>query len=154
MAQESYKWLRRRKIRAFYDYVAASRTSEGIRALIQTSGLGKLKPNIMMMGFHRTWANWSESAMDEYISAMNEALDANLAITLLWVVLTLSALHSEKTFCWTSVRSHVASICIVKFHIQMKNLQHPTCYQLLNQKCQNTEDQLLVWWNFGGFSSL
>jgi hypothetical protein len=83
MAQESYNWLRRRKIRAFYDYVAARNTVEGIRALIQTSGLGKLKPNILMMGFHRTWSNWSEQAMDEYVSSLNEALDANLAVALL-----------------------------------------------------------------------
>ncbi|GAU95054.1 hypothetical protein RvY_06735 [Ramazzottius varieornatus] len=80
MGQEAYKWLRRRKIHAFYDYVAAKNTSEGIRALIQTSGLGKLKPNILMMGFPNGWRSSNETALDEYVGAINEAFDANLGV--------------------------------------------------------------------------
>ena len=83
LAQEAYKWLRRRKIRAFYDYVAAKSTSEGIRALIQTSGLGKLKPNILMMGFPNTWRSNNELALEEYVGAINEAFDANFGVIIM-----------------------------------------------------------------------
>ncbi|GAV06345.1 hypothetical protein RvY_16354 [Ramazzottius varieornatus] len=85
MSQESYRWLRRRKIRAFYDFVATKSTAEGIRALIQTSGLGKMRPNIIMMGFLNSWRTCNESTVEEYVGAIHEAFDANLGVIILCI---------------------------------------------------------------------
>ena len=83
LVRETYRWLQRRKIKAFYDHVAANQVQEGMRALIQTSGLGKLKPNIVMMGYHHDWNEWTEDSLLAYIGTINDVLDANLAIAIL-----------------------------------------------------------------------
>ncbi|XP_055357606.1 LOW QUALITY PROTEIN: solute carrier family 12 member 3-like [Paramacrobiotus metropolitanus] len=84
LAREIYIWLRRQKIRAFYDYVAAERTVEGMKALIQTSGLGKLKPNIIMMGYQQSWSGWTEESINSYIGVINHAFDYNIAVAILY----------------------------------------------------------------------
>ena len=83
LEDETYKWFFRRKVRAFYEHFAADNTLEGIRALIQTSGLGKLKPNILMLGYHRNWTNWNENSMEEYINVIHDAFDARRGVILL-----------------------------------------------------------------------
>ncbi|XP_055351604.1 solute carrier family 12 member 3-like isoform X2 [Paramacrobiotus metropolitanus] len=84
LEQETYKWFFRRKIRAFYEIYAAADTEEGTRALIQTSGLGKLRPNIVMMGYHRNWTNWNEDSMEEYINVIHYAFDSRRGVILFY----------------------------------------------------------------------
>jgi Solute carrier family 12 len=81
--QEIYRWFRRRKIQAFYEYISSVSTLEGVRALIQIAGLGKLKPNILMMGYHLNWTNWSAASMDEYVKVIHDTFDANRALIIL-----------------------------------------------------------------------
>ena len=83
LEQEVYRWFRRRKIHSFYEYISAVNTLEGTRALIQTSGLGKLKPNILMMGYHLNWTNWNAASMDEYVRVIHDAFDAHRAVIIL-----------------------------------------------------------------------
>ncbi|KAJ6635774.1 Bumetanide-sensitive sodium-(potassium)-chloride cotransporter, partial [Pseudolycoriella hygida] len=53
--KEGHKWLQARKIKAFYDIVQNNEFESGVRALIQTSGIGKLAPNIVLMGYKANW---------------------------------------------------------------------------------------------------
>ncbi|OWA51104.1 Solute carrier family 12 member 2 [Hypsibius exemplaris] len=83
LEQEVYRWFRRKKIQAFYEYISSSSTLEGTRALIQTSGLGKLKPNILMMGYHLNWTNWNAASMDEYVKVIHDTFDAHRGLIIL-----------------------------------------------------------------------
>uniref|UniRef100_A0A6Q2XXM5 Uncharacterized protein n=1 Tax=Esox lucius TaxID=8010 RepID=A0A6Q2XXM5_ESOLU len=53
------KWLNRRKVRSFYTPFTGDCLREGAKHLLQASGLGKLKPNTLIMGFKN---NWKEKA--------------------------------------------------------------------------------------------
>ena len=51
--------------------------------MIQTVGLGKMKPNILMMGYLRKWSDASFQVVNDYVSVVNLALDAHLAVMIL-----------------------------------------------------------------------
>uniref|UniRef100_A0A8C4DXW9 Solute carrier family 12 member 10, tandem duplicate 1 n=1 Tax=Dicentrarchus labrax TaxID=13489 RepID=A0A8C4DXW9_DICLA len=53
------KWMNRRKVRSFYTPFTADSLRAGARHLLQASGLGKLKPNTLVLGFK---ANWRDSS--------------------------------------------------------------------------------------------
>lgn len=63
--EEGNKWLKVRKIRAFYNMVNSSNFESGANALIQSSGIGKLTPNVVLMGYKY---NWQTSSADELLS--------------------------------------------------------------------------------------
>ena len=50
------EWLSLHKIKGFYSLVDDVDFEEGARCLMQASGVGKMRPNIIMMGFKSDWA--------------------------------------------------------------------------------------------------
>ncbi|KAG4077496.1 hypothetical protein HA402_002923 [Bradysia odoriphaga] len=62
---EGNKWLKTRKIRAFYNVVNSSNFESGANALVQTSGIGKLTPNFVLIGYKY---KWQTSSADELLS--------------------------------------------------------------------------------------
>lgn len=44
-----------RKIKAFYSPIANTSLRLGTQTLLQTAGLGKLRPNILLLGFKTDW---------------------------------------------------------------------------------------------------
>lgn len=48
-------WLYERKIQAFYCAVANESLRDGVQYLLQTVGLGKMHPNILLLGFNNMW---------------------------------------------------------------------------------------------------
>ena len=46
------KWLKINHIKAFYAVTSNSKLSEGAQAAIDFCGLGKLSPNMVLLGFH------------------------------------------------------------------------------------------------------
>ncbi|XP_053611514.1 bumetanide-sensitive sodium-(potassium)-chloride cotransporter isoform X2 [Plodia interpunctella] len=85
LSSRAYQWFTRRKIKAFYTVVDDSSFKNGASALIQTSGLGKLKPNILMMGFKEDWVSCDRSDMVDYVEVMHKALDVHMALALVRV---------------------------------------------------------------------
>uniref|UniRef100_A0A8C2J3R4 Solute carrier family 12 member 10, tandem duplicate 1 n=1 Tax=Cyprinus carpio TaxID=7962 RepID=A0A8C2J3R4_CYPCA len=67
------KWLNQRKVRSFYTSFKASDLREGARHLLQASGLGKMKPNILVMGFKM---NWQESSINQAFE-VDEAIESD-----------------------------------------------------------------------------
>uniref|UniRef100_A0A914X9Q7 Solute carrier family 12 member 2 n=1 Tax=Plectus sambesii TaxID=2011161 RepID=A0A914X9Q7_9BILA len=80
------KWLENRKVKAFYNPIANATLSSGTDILLQMSGLGKLKPNVLLMGFKGNWnANKLEGLDDinEYFKAIRDAFDSNVGVAVL-----------------------------------------------------------------------
>jgi solute carrier family 12 sodium/potassium/chloride transporter 2 len=48
-------WLRSKNIKAFYKLMESNSLSDGIKSLMQASGIGKFTPNIVMLGFKTNW---------------------------------------------------------------------------------------------------
>ncbi|XP_065111080.2 solute carrier family 12 member 10, tandem duplicate 1 [Paramisgurnus dabryanus] len=77
------KWLNQRKVRAFYTALKASSLREGTQHLLQTSGLGKLKPNIVVMGFKTNWQEATPHGIDDYINTIYDSFDSNHGVCVL-----------------------------------------------------------------------
>uniref|UniRef100_A0A8C2U8U3 Solute carrier family 12 member 1 n=1 Tax=Coturnix japonica TaxID=93934 RepID=A0A8C2U8U3_COTJA len=52
-------WLTKNKRKAFYAAVAADSFRDGVKSLLQASGLGRMKPNTLVIGFKKDWRNLS-----------------------------------------------------------------------------------------------
>uniref|UniRef100_A0A8C1PD09 Solute carrier family 12 member 10, tandem duplicate 1 n=1 Tax=Cyprinus carpio TaxID=7962 RepID=A0A8C1PD09_CYPCA len=75
-SNEMIKWLNQRKVRSFYTSFKASDLREGARHLLQASGLGKMKPNILVMGFKMNW-------QEIYLFGLSDAFDSNHGVCVL-----------------------------------------------------------------------
>uniref|UniRef100_A0A3P8NCN2 Solute carrier family 12 member 10, tandem duplicate 1 n=1 Tax=Astatotilapia calliptera TaxID=8154 RepID=A0A3P8NCN2_ASTCA len=69
------KWLNKRKVRSFYTQFTANTLRDGVRYLMQASGLGKLKPNTLVIGFKSNWMESSPTSIDDYIHTIYNLYD-------------------------------------------------------------------------------
>ncbi|KAI7814322.1 putative solute carrier family 12 [Triplophysa rosa] len=77
------KWLNQRKVRTFYTALKAASLREGTQHLLQACGLGKLKPNVLVMGFKTNWQESSPHGVDDYINAIYDSFDSNHGVCVL-----------------------------------------------------------------------
>ncbi|CAG0890209.1 unnamed protein product [Cyprideis torosa] len=83
--RKANSWIRRHKIKAFYNLVEADQFDSGAKSLIELAGLGKLKPNLLMMGFKSDWQTSDRQKMIQYFNVIHEALDHYMAVAILRV---------------------------------------------------------------------
>ncbi|XP_019609690.2 solute carrier family 12 member 3 isoform X2 [Rhinolophus sinicus] len=74
------KWLNKRKIKAFYSDVIAEDLRSGVQILMQAAGLGRMKPNILVVGFKKNWQSAHPATVEEYISILHDAFDFNYGV--------------------------------------------------------------------------
>uniref|UniRef100_A0A8B9KZ24 Solute carrier family 12 member 3 n=1 Tax=Astyanax mexicanus TaxID=7994 RepID=A0A8B9KZ24_ASTMX len=60
------KWLNCRKVRSFYTPFKGDNLREGARHLMQASGLGKMKPNTLVLGFKTNWKECPPGSVEDY----------------------------------------------------------------------------------------
>uniref|UniRef100_A0AAY3ZWS9 Solute carrier family 12 member 3-like n=1 Tax=Denticeps clupeoides TaxID=299321 RepID=A0AAY3ZWS9_9TELE len=77
------KWLNQRKVRSFFAPISAKGLREGTCNLMQASGLGKLKPNTLFMGFKMNWQQCSPHMLEDYINTINDTFDSNYGVCIL-----------------------------------------------------------------------
>lgn len=68
--KEGQQWLLARKIKSFYNIVEGVDFETGAKALIQTSGVGKMAPNILLMGFKSDWQTCNSDDLKCYFDIM------------------------------------------------------------------------------------
>ncbi|XP_055947587.1 solute carrier family 12 member 3-like [Argiope bruennichi] len=76
-------FLQKRKIKAFYTLLENESFSEGARCLMQCVGVGKLRPNIVFMGYKSNWQESTIEEIQEYFNVILEAFDKHLALGIL-----------------------------------------------------------------------
>ncbi|NXG10252.1 S12A3 protein, partial [Sakesphorus luctuosus] len=69
------KWLMKRKIKAFYTDVVAEDLRSGVQMLLQAAGLGKMRPNILVLGYKRNWQTASPQSLEDYVGILHDAFD-------------------------------------------------------------------------------
>ncbi|NP_001076118.1 solute carrier family 12 member 3 [Oryctolagus cuniculus] len=74
------KWLNKRKIKAFYSDVAAEDLRSGVQSLMQASGLGRMKPNILVVGFKKNWQAAHPATVEDYIGILHDAFDLSYGV--------------------------------------------------------------------------
>uniref|UniRef100_A0A669AX17 Solute carrier family 12 member 3 n=1 Tax=Oreochromis niloticus TaxID=8128 RepID=A0A669AX17_ORENI len=77
------KWMNKRKVRSFYTPFTAESLRVGARYLMQASGLGKLKPNTLVLGFKSNWRESSPESIEDYINTIYDTFDANFCLCIL-----------------------------------------------------------------------
>ncbi|NWR60093.1 S12A3 protein, partial [Bucorvus abyssinicus] len=77
------KWLLKRKIKAFYTDVVAEDLRSGVQMLIQAAGLGKMRPNTLVLGYKRDWQTASPQSLEDYVGILHDAFDFKYGVCLM-----------------------------------------------------------------------
>ncbi|TKR87167.1 hypothetical protein L596_011614 [Steinernema carpocapsae] len=86
MEKNLHEFFKKRHIKSFYHTVANSSLRAGAQTLIQMTGLGKLRPNIVIIGFK---TNWYKKGVDglpeiqEYFGIIQDAFDSAMGVGIL-----------------------------------------------------------------------
>ncbi|TNM90868.1 hypothetical protein fugu_003157 [Takifugu bimaculatus] len=81
--EKNQLWLTKTKRKAFYTAVACEDFRAGAESLLQVSGLGRMKPNTLLMGFKSNWRNSSKETVQCYAGIMHDAFDFELGVLIL-----------------------------------------------------------------------
>lgn len=81
--RKSRAWLRANKIKAFFALVDGIKFEMAVRALLQATGIGKLQPNVLMMGYKNDWRSSNINDLAAYFSVLHDAFDNRLSVAIL-----------------------------------------------------------------------
>ncbi|XP_034542403.1 solute carrier family 12 member 3 [Notolabrus celidotus] len=76
-------WLNQRKVKSFYRGVVAAELRAGVNMLLQGAGLGRIKPNVLLMGFKKDWSSDTPQAAHNYIGILHDAFDLQYSVCVL-----------------------------------------------------------------------
>jgi solute carrier family 12 sodium/potassium/chloride transporter 2 len=68
--KNGYSWLHERRVKAFYVMVDNCTFDEGTQAILQATGIGKLAPNIVLMGFKSNWQTCPPNELLAYFTTI------------------------------------------------------------------------------------
>uniref|UniRef100_A0A3Q2ZLI7 Solute carrier family 12 member 2 n=1 Tax=Kryptolebias marmoratus TaxID=37003 RepID=A0A3Q2ZLI7_KRYMA len=77
------RWLSKKRIKAFYSPVFADNLRQGTQLLLQAVGLGRLKPNTLVMGFKNNWSDGDMRDVENYINCIHDAFDLQFGVVIL-----------------------------------------------------------------------
>lgn len=69
------RWLLRNETKAFYTAVCAEDMRQGTQYLLQAAGLGRLRPNTLVVGFKNDWREGDMNNVETYIHMIHDAFD-------------------------------------------------------------------------------
>nr|XP_028706728.1 solute carrier family 12 member 1 isoform X6 [Macaca mulatta] len=75
-------WLIKNKIKAFYAAVAADCFRDGVRSLLQASGLGRMKPNTLVIGYKKNWRKAPLTETENYVGIIHDAFDFEIGVVI------------------------------------------------------------------------
>ncbi|KAJ7311014.1 hypothetical protein JRQ81_006610 [Phrynocephalus forsythii] len=73
-------WLTKNKRKAFYAAVAADSFRDGVKSLLQASGLGRMKPNTLVLGFKKDWRSAGAIQVENYMGIVHDAFDFEFGV--------------------------------------------------------------------------
>ncbi|XP_077049478.1 solute carrier family 12 member 3 [Siphateles boraxobius] len=76
-------WLNKRRIKSFYHTVVADDLRVGVQMLLQSTGLGRMRPNVLVMGFKKNWRKAQPSSIENYIGILHDAFDLQYGVCVL-----------------------------------------------------------------------
>ncbi|XP_035891266.1 bumetanide-sensitive sodium-(potassium)-chloride cotransporter-like [Anopheles stephensi] len=80
---DSRCFMEARKVQGFYELIDGIGLEKGVRALMQTSGVGKLSPNIVLVGYKADWMRCSVQELQTYYNVLNDVFDNRMSLAIL-----------------------------------------------------------------------
>ncbi|XP_077423297.1 solute carrier family 12 member 3 isoform X2 [Vanacampus margaritifer] len=93
-SESHISWLNQRKVKAFYKNVVAEDLRSGVNMLLQGTGLGRMRPNVLLIGFKTDWQSDSPQAAHSYIGILQDAFDLQYGVCVLRTRERLDVSHS------------------------------------------------------------
>ncbi|XP_068579037.1 solute carrier family 12 member 3 isoform X2 [Cebidichthys violaceus] len=90
-------WLNQRKVKSFYRGVVAAELRSGVNMLLQGAGLGRMKPNVLLMGFKKGCCGETPRAAHDYIGILHDAFDLQYGVCILRVKEGLDVSHPPQS---------------------------------------------------------
>ncbi|RWS05726.1 solute carrier family 12 member 2-like protein, partial [Dinothrombium tinctorium] len=130
-------WLRLRKVKAFYVLSEGKSLEDGIRRIGPICGLGKLRPNIVMLGFKTNWHECSETDLRDYFNVIHYALDMRFSL----IIFRLQEGFDFSDF-FTSVENKDDTSEENKPKEPPRNISFPTHLDIIQETAENTVKSL------------
>jgi solute carrier family 12 (sodium/potassium/chloride transporter), member 2 len=70
MTDETYRYFDDQKIKGFYNLIDDIDMESGIKLMIQSSGFGRLSPNIILVGYKNDWQTCGYGALKTYFKVL------------------------------------------------------------------------------------
>ncbi|KAM7018737.1 solute carrier family 12 member 2 [Tautogolabrus adspersus] len=77
------RWLNKKRIKSFYTPVYTDSLRHGAQFLMQAVGLGRLKPNTLVMGYKNNWSEGDMRDLEIYIHTIHDAFDLQYGVVIL-----------------------------------------------------------------------
>uniref|UniRef100_A0AAQ5XJY9 Solute carrier family 12 member 1 n=1 Tax=Amphiprion ocellaris TaxID=80972 RepID=A0AAQ5XJY9_AMPOC len=91
--ERNQMYLRKTKRKAFYAAVACDNFRDGTESLLQASGLGRMKPNTLMIGFKTNWRTAGAEGVQSYVGILHDAFDFEYGTVVLRINEGLDVTH-------------------------------------------------------------
>ncbi|XP_041666551.1 solute carrier family 12 member 2 [Cheilinus undulatus] len=89
------RWLLKNETKAFYTPVFAEDMRQGTQYLLQAAGLGRLKPNTLVLGFKNDWRDGDMMNVETYICMIHDAFDFQYGAVILRLKEGLDVSHIQ-----------------------------------------------------------
>lgn len=83
LTQRAVHFFHKRKVEAFYEIKSSKSFSQGAMSLMELSGLGKLKPNMLLIGYKTNWQDCPLDELLEYFRTIHYAFDLHMSVSIL-----------------------------------------------------------------------
>ncbi|CAL8122036.1 unnamed protein product [Orchesella dallaii] len=83
--QLAQNWFHINKVKGFFCVVDEVDFEQGARSLLQSYGVGKVSPNILLMGYKQNWQNCSRDELLHFFNTIHKSLDLHISVTVLRV---------------------------------------------------------------------
>ncbi|CAB3402445.1 unnamed protein product [Caenorhabditis bovis] len=83
IAKQINEWIKARDIKAFSSVICCADQADGANTLLQTVGLGRLRPNVLMLGFKTNWEKLGTTNLHivkQYYSILSNAFEKQVGL--------------------------------------------------------------------------
>uniref|UniRef100_A0A8C2TNH3 Solute carrier family 12 member 3 n=1 Tax=Coturnix japonica TaxID=93934 RepID=A0A8C2TNH3_COTJA len=116
------RWLIKNKMKAFYAPVHAEDLRDGGQYLMQAAGLGRMRPNTLVVGFKKNWRQSDMRDVETYINLFHDAFDIQYGVVVIRLKegLDISHLQGQEELLSSQEKSPCSKDVIVKVDYSKK----------------------------------
>ncbi|XP_057374572.1 LOW QUALITY PROTEIN: bumetanide-sensitive sodium-(potassium)-chloride cotransporter-like [Daphnia carinata] len=83
LQQKAYRYLRFTNMKGFCTVADNSGLQTGTAAMLGLAGVGKVKPNILLMGYKNNWSTCDRNSLDQYLLTIHTGFEMHVAVAIL-----------------------------------------------------------------------